>query len=194
MRKLWKGVLLGGAVGAGVRLVQDVRSDEAHDELGFRVGKAATEAALVGGTIGWFLDRRDRKRLAALASSPSLSALLAQAGERAEAVGHAAELAVRKVQAAAEHAAPVLQDVAGTAVERLQQAAEVARPHVQHAADAARPHVQHAADAARPRLYAAAEVAAARAAEAAEAVRPRVDHALASLAELAEAGRQRASA
>ena len=43
MRKLWKGVLLGGAVGAGVRLVQDVRGDEAHDELGFRVGKAATE-------------------------------------------------------------------------------------------------------------------------------------------------------
>lgn len=172
MRKLWKGVVLGGAVGAGVRLVQDVRSDEAHHEVGVRVGKAAAEAALVGGTIGWFLDRRDRKRLVALASSPSLSALLAQAGERAEALGHAAEIAVRKVQVVAEHAAPALQDVAETAVERLHQAAEVARPHVQYAADAA-----------RPRLHAAAGAA-----------RPRVDHALASLAELAEAGRQRASA
>jgi hypothetical protein len=174
MRKLWKGVLLGGAVGAGVRLVQDVRSDDAHDELGLRVGKAAAEAAMVGGAIGWYLDRRDRRRMIALASGPSLSSILAQAAERAEAVGHAAELAVRRAQQTAEHATPVLQDAAGAAVERLQQAAELAVPAVAAAAGSARGHLNAAADLARPHVASASEAAKLRALAAAEAARPHV--------------------
>lgn len=176
MRKVWRGVLLGGAVGAGVRLVQDMRSDGGHDELAVRVGRAAAEAALVGGAVGWFLDRRDRRRLAAMASSSSLGALLGQASERAEAVGHAAEVAVRRVQAAAESAAPVLQDAAGTAIELVQHAADAALPAVAAAAGSAREHLAAATEAARPHVAAASEGARSRAHSAADSARPHVRH------------------
>lgn len=174
MRKLWKGVMLGGAIGAGVRVAQDIRSDAPEEDLAARAGKAAAEAALVGGAIGWFLDRRDAKRLAALSASPSLAAVLAQAGELAEDVRLAADLAVRKVQAAAEFAGPVLYDAAETARDRVVHAAETAKPHVVAAADSARWRAHHASEVVKPHVVSAAEAARSRANLAADSARPRI--------------------
>lgn len=194
MRKLWKGVLIGGAVGAGVRLAQDSRRQGDAADTGVEVARAAAQAALVGGVIGWALDRRDARRLAALTTSPSLAAVLAQAGDRAEDVRLAAEVARRKAHAAAELALPVLHDAADSARERIALATETARPHVAAVAEVARERAHQAGAAARPHVTSAMELAAARATLAGEAARPKLDQARASFHDLADAGRQRVGA
>lgn len=194
MRKLWKGVLIGGAVGAGVRLAQDSRRQGDGTDTGVEVARVAAEAALVGGFIGWVLDRRDARRLAALTTGPSLAAVLVQAGDRAEDVRLAVDVAKRRAQAAAEVALPALHDAADSARERLALATEAARPHVAAAAEVARERAHQAGAAARPHVTAAMELAAARAALAGEAARPKLDQARTSFHDLADAGRQRVGA
>src|SRR5688572_8784891 len=139
MKKLWKGVLIGGAVGAGVAAVQASRSENPADTpLGPRLAKAAGEAALVGGAIGFFLDWRQAKRRKAL--PPRLAKLpgaVAVADVALPALQHAAEVAARRAAEAAEAARPHVQDAADLARRRAAEAADAARPHVQHAADLA---------------------------------------------------------
>jgi hypothetical protein len=158
MRKLWKGVLIGGAVGAGVAAVQASRS-ETDAAMGPALAKAAGEAALVGGAVGWFLDRRDRKRRRTVPAPLSkVPGALAVADIALPVLQHAAEIAARRASEAADVARP-----------RVQAAAEAARPHVEHAAEVVRSRANEAADAARPHVQAAADSARRKAGEAADA-------------------------
>ena len=48
MRKLWKGILIGAVIGAGIKAVQEVQGDDDLDQVGPSVAKAAGQAALAG--------------------------------------------------------------------------------------------------------------------------------------------------
>jgi hypothetical protein len=178
MGKVLKGVLLGGAVGAAVAVLQSTRRQEADDQVMERALKGAAEAALVGGAIGFILDRRARARArAAAAAAP----VIVQYARRAKPV---VDSALELVMDAAEAARPHVERAATVARERATDAAEAARPHVEHAAavarerasdaaeaaaDAARPHVQKASKAARKRVEPLVEGARDRAADLADA-------------------------
>ena len=161
MRKLWKGILLGAAVGGTVKAVQEVRGDGTIDEVGPAVAKAAGQAAAAGAVVGFVLDRRDRRKMTRLQRAKAkagLGGVVAGAG------------------ALAEVALPAIQAAAGAAKEKSVRAAEAAKPHAQHAAEvamkkgleaaeAAKPHAQHAADLAKVRAHKASEAAKAKLAE-----------------------------
>jgi hypothetical protein len=169
MRKLVKGVLLGAAVGATVKVVQEVRGDGSIEQVGPSVAKAAGQAAVAGAAVGFVLDRRDRRRLSRLRRARAkvdLSGVVAGAGALAEvalpALQSAAERARDTGLKAAEAAKPKLELAADLAREKGTEAAKAARPHVEHAAKAARPHVEHAADLAKARAQKAGEAAKAK--------------------------------
>jgi hypothetical protein len=147
MRKLMKGVLLGAAVGATVKAVQEVRGDGSIEQVGPSVAKAAGQAAVAGAAVGLVLDRRDRRKMSRMRRARSkvdLSGMVASAG------------------ALAEVARPALQSAAELAKEKGAEAAKAAKPRVEHAAKVARPHVEHAADLAKARAQKAGEAAKAK--------------------------------
>jgi hypothetical protein len=158
MRKLAKGLLIGGAVGAGVAGVMAFRDESDTGPVGPRVAKAAAQAAAVGAAIGWLLDRRDRARLAQARRSGLGGALVG----------------------AAESALPVIQYAADVAARRAAEAADVAWPYVESAADTVRARAGEVAEAARPYVESAADTVRARAGDVAGATRPHVESALQS--------------
>jgi flagellar biosynthesis GTPase FlhF len=131
MGKIVKGIVLGAAVGAGIRVATDLRNTE--DDLGAiapRVAKTAGEAALAGASVGLLLTVRDKRRAKKIARSLKGAA---------------------KVRALAGTGLQV-------AIPALQHAFEEARPHVVHAleeakdrADDLRPVLEHASKRARKR-------------------------------------------
>jgi hypothetical protein len=169
MRKLVKGVLLGAAVGATVKAVQEVRGDGSIDQVGPSVAKAAGQAAVAGAAVGFVLDRRDRRKLSRLRRARSkvdLSGMVASAGALAEvarpALQSAAELAKEKSAKAADAAKPHVLAAADLAREKGSEAAKAAKPRVEQAAKVARPHVEHAADLAKARAQKAGDAAKAK--------------------------------
>jgi hypothetical protein len=158
MRKLWKGVLLGAAVGGAVKVVQEVRGEGTIKEVGPAVAKAAGQAALAGAVVGFALDRRDQSKLRRLerARKGNLSGVLAGAGALAEAARpafhSAAEVARERGLKAAEAAKPRLEEALEVAREMGSEAAKAARPRVEHAADLARAGAQRAGEAAKAKL------------------------------------------
>lgn len=143
MRKLWKGVLLGAAVGGAVKSAQEVRRSGSVDTAGPAVAKAAAEAAVIGAVVGFVLDRRDRRaltRLQKMKAKAGMTSIVAGAGVLADAATKAAK-------------------------PRIEAAAKAARPHVEKAADAARPRVEHAAEVARVRAQKATDAAKAKLAD-----------------------------
>ena len=147
MGKIVKGIVLGAAVGAGIRLAQDMKSEDDLGAIAPRVAKTAGEAALAGAAVGVLLTARDRRRLKKMRKSMSGSA---------------------KLRAMAETGLQV-------AVPALHQAAEITRERAVHAAEVARPHVVHAVEVARPAVEAAAKDARKRANKAAKKAKPRVE-------------------
>src|SRR5687767_9458138 len=102
MRKLWKGVLLGAAVGGTIKAVQEIQGEGDIDQVGPEVAKAAGQAAAMGAVVGFMLDRRDRRKMSKKAKAKAkagagLGSALAGAGALAEvafpAIQHAAEMA-----------------------------------------------------------------------------------------------------
>jgi hypothetical protein len=172
MRKLWKGVLLGAAVGGAVKLVQEVRGDGSIEQVGPAVAKAAGQAAVAGAAVGFVLDRRDHRKLTRLRrarSKANLSGVIAGAGALADA-------ALPAFQTAAETAKEAGLKAAEAAKPRIEEAIEAARPHVLAAAEAARekgsevakvakPHVEYAADRAKAGAHRAGEAAKAKLSE-----------------------------
>jgi len=135
MGKIVKGIVLGAAVGAGIRLAQDLRTTE--DDLGAiapRVAKTAGEAALAGAAVGIVLTARDKRRMRRMAKSATGVAKLRSA-----------------VETGLQVAVPALHQAAEIMSERAQHAAEVARPQLEHAVEVARPKVEKAAKQARKR-------------------------------------------
>lgn len=61
MRKLLKFALVGGTVGVAFAVASSSRSDQSEDVAGQAVLVGGSVAAL-GGTVGFFLDRRARKK------------------------------------------------------------------------------------------------------------------------------------
>ena len=172
MRKLVKGVLLGAAVGATVKAVQEVRGDGSIEQVGPSVAKAAGQAAAAGAVVGFVLDRRDRRRMTRIQRAKSkvdLSGVVAGAGALAEvalpALQSAAELAKEKGTKAAEAAKPHVLAAADLAQKKGSEAAKAAKPKVEQATKAARPHVEHAADLAKARAQKAGEAAKAKLSE-----------------------------
>jgi hypothetical protein len=133
MGKIVKGIVLGAAVGAGIRLAQDLRSEDDLGAIAPRVAKTAGEAALAGAAVGIVLTARDRRRMKKLARRRPSAKLRS--------------LAETGIQVAV----PALHQAAEITRERAAHAAEVARPQLEHAVDVARPKVEHAAKEARKR-------------------------------------------
>lgn len=172
MRKLWKGVLLGAAVGGAVKVAQEMRGDGPIEEVGPAVAKAAAEAAVAGAVVGLILDRRDRRkrsRLQAMKTKAGLGSVVAGAGALADAalpaIHAAAEAARDKSVKAAEVAKPHVLAAAEVAREKSTEAVHAARPHVEHAADVAKHRAEKAAKAAKPHLDKATSTAKAKLAE-----------------------------
>src|SRR3954469_15814173 len=116
MGKIVKGIVLGAAVGAGIRVATDLRSEDDLGAIAPRVAKTAGEAALAGATVGLLLTVRDRRRLKKLA-------------RRTKGVAKLRNLAETGLQ---------------VAVPALHQAAEITRERAAHAAEVAKPRVEHA--------------------------------------------------
>lgn len=181
MSKLVKGLLLGAAVGAGVKAFQEVRGEGDIDQVGASVAKAAAEGAAVGVAIGFVLDRRDRRRMTKmqkLKAKAGIGSVVAGAGALAEtalpAIQRAAEAARDRAVEAAEAARPHVVHAAEVARDRATEAAVSARPHVAHATDVARERAVKAADVARPKVETAADLAKVRAHKAADAARAKL--------------------
>ena len=167
MGKILKGVLLGGAVGAGIAGVQAMRRDDPTDQVIERAAKAGAEAAVVGGIVAFVLDRRARRRVRSMTVGEALRErnFAAAAIAAKPVVEHALEIAKERAERAAEAAKPRVEHAAEVAKERASAAAEAARPTVERVADAARPHVEHAGEVAKERASHAAEAARERLAE-----------------------------
>ncbi len=149
MGKIVKGIVLGAAVGAGIRVAQDMRSEDDLGAIAPRVAKTAGEAALAGAAVGVVLTARDKRRMKKLAKSAK---------------------AMHKLRSYAETGLQV-------AVPALQQAATTARPHVLHAMEEARERAHDLSDAARPRIESASKQARKRYEKELKKQRPRVEKA-----------------
>ena len=149
MGKIVKGIVLGAAVGAGIRVATDLRSEDDLGAIAPRVAKTAGEAALAGASVGLLLTVRDRRRAKKLARSLKGAA---------------------KMRAFAETGLQV-------ALPALQHAFEEARPHVVHAAEVARDRASDAADDLRPRIEKASKRAKKRAKKEWKHAKPQVDKA-----------------
>jgi hypothetical protein len=159
MRKLWKGVLLGAAVGGAGKAVQEVRGEGSIEDVGPAVAKAAGQAAVAGATVGFLLDRRDRRKLTRLQRAKAKASI---GGVVAGAAG------------LAEAARPHLQTAAETARKKGLEAAEVAKPHAVAAAEVARKKALEAAEVAKPHAVAAADLAKVRAEKAGKAAKAKL--------------------
>jgi hypothetical protein len=146
MGKIVKGILLGATVGAGIRVAQDLRSEDDLGAIAPRVAKTAGEAALAGATVGVLLTARDRRRAKKMRKSLKGAAKLRSYAETGIAV-----------------AVPALQHAAEAARPRVEHAVDVARPHVEAYAKEARKRANTAATKAKPRVEAAAKEARERA-------------------------------
>ena len=149
MGKIVKGIVLGATVGAGIRVAQDLRSEDDLGAIAPRVAKTAGEAALAGAAVGVVLSARDRRRMKRMAKSAK---------------------AMHKLRSYAESGLQV-------AVPALQQAATTARPHVLHAMEEARERAHDLSDAARPRIESASKQARKRYEKELKKQRPRVERA-----------------
>ena len=189
MGKILKGVLLGGAVGAGIAGVQALRRDEPTDQVLERAAKAGAEAAVVGGVVAFVLDRRARRKIRKLTVAEALRErnFAAAALAAKPVVEHALEIAKERAERAADVAKPRVEHAAELARERASAAAEAAKPRVEHAAEVARekarPAVERVTEAARPHVEHASEVARERATAATDLARERAEAARDRLAE-----------
>ena len=161
MRKLWKGIILGAAVGGTIKAVQEIQGEGDIDQVGPAVAKTAGQAAVVGAAVGFVLDRRDRRKLSKKAKAKAkagagLGGALAGAGALAEVaipvIQHAAEVARDKAVVAAEAAKPHVIAAAEVASDKAQHAAKRAKPHVEHAADVTKDKASKAGKAAKAKL------------------------------------------
>jgi hypothetical protein len=159
MRKLWKGLLLGAAVGGAVKAAQEVQGEAPIEEVGPAVAKSAGQAALAGAAVGFLLDRRDRRKLSKLQKAKAkagIGTMVAGAGALADvaipALQHAAKAAKPKLEAAADAARPVMKAAAATAKEKGAEAAKAAKPRLEAAATAAKPRIEAVTDAAKAKL------------------------------------------
>jgi hypothetical protein len=133
-----KGALIGGGVGAALAAARRPSESQADPDKGGRIVKSAAEGALAGAAVGFVLDRKLRRKAAALlASAPVVVEAVADLAQRYE---------------------PVVERFAEVARDRAVDAYEAARPRVVDAYEAARPRVVDAYEAARPRVEDAVEV------------------------------------
>src|SRR2546423_15500097 len=102
MRKLWKGLLLGAAVGGAVKAVQEVQGEGTIDDVMASVGKAAGQAAAAGAGAGFLLDRRGRRRMTKLQRAKASAKGKMQIGTMVAGAGALAHAAMPAAQAAAE--------------------------------------------------------------------------------------------
>jgi hypothetical protein len=178
MGKIVKGIVLGAAVGAGIRLAQDLKTEDDLGAIAPRVAKTAGEAALAGAAVGTLLSMRDRRRrkkaiaAAKAAGGAAKLKMLTQTGVAAAVpvLQHAAEVARERAKDAADTARPVALHLAEEAMERAEHAFEVAKPHLEEAQKQAKKRAQKAgkearkrAEVARPKVEAAAKEARKRA-------------------------------
>jgi len=161
MRKLWKGLVLGAVVGGAVKAAQEVQGEAPIEEVGPVVAKAAGQAAVAGATVGFLLDRRDRRRMTKRQKMKAKAGF----GTMVAGAGALADVAIPALQQAAKAAKPRIEAAAEVAKEKGVEAAKAARPHVEHAADIAKARAQTAAKAAKPRLEAVGDAAKAKLAE-----------------------------
>lgn len=156
MGKIVKGIVLGAAVGAGIRVAQDLKSEDDLGAIAPRVAKSAGEAALAGATVGVLLTARDRRRAKKMRKSLKGAAKLRSYAETGlqvavPALQHAAEYTRPKVEHAYETAKPHVEHAAKEARKRAEKAAKKAKPHVEHAAKEARERATNVADLATER-------------------------------------------
>lgn len=175
MGKVVKGIVLGAVVGAGIRVAQDMNSEDDLGAIAPRVAKTAGEAALAGAAVGLLLsarDRRKQRKMRKRAKGAARLRMLAETGMAAAgpAIQHAAEMTRDRAVHAAEVTRP-----------RVEHAVDVARPHVEHAAKEARKRAEDAAKKAMPRVEAAASMAMERATNVADLAAERAKRALADL-------------
>jgi hypothetical protein len=164
MGKIVKGIVLGAAVGAGIRVAQDMRSEDDLGAIAPRVAKTAGEAALAGAAVGVVLTARDKRRLRKLAKSAKGVAKLRSLAESG------IQVAVPALQHAYEEARPHVLHAAHEAIERAEELRDAAEPHIKKARKRyekemkkQRPRVEHAAKEARDRASNVADLAAERA-------------------------------
>src|SRR5437763_13025399 len=119
MRKLWKGLLLGAAVGGAVKAVQEVQGEGTLDDVMASVGKAAGQAAAAGAVVGSLLDRRDRRRMTKLQRAKASAKGKMQIGTMVAGAG-----------ALADAAMPALHDAAEMAKDRSATLATAAKPRL----------------------------------------------------------------
>jgi len=154
MGKIVKGIVLGAAVGAGIRLAQDLKGEDDLGAIAPRVAKTAGEAALAGAAVG-----------ATAAGGAAKLKLLAESGVAAAVpvLQHAAEVAIKQAREAADTAKPHVVHAAEVATEWAEERIIDAKPHVEKASKQARKRAKKAADQARPKIEAAAKDARKRA-------------------------------
>lgn len=141
MRKSVKFLLLGAVVGGAAVAVKSVKSEEPMDDMAAKAAKVAGSAALGGAVVGWFLDRRARRKAKRSVKLASAAGLM----EAAKAGWPAIEKTSRRARKAAAKSAAKAAAKAG-------KAAEAARPHVEHAAEVAREQATRIGDARRQKM------------------------------------------
>jgi hypothetical protein len=167
MGKVFKYALVAGAAGAAVGAVQSFRRDDDGEQIAQKAMKGAAEGVAIGATLGLFVNRRNKKKLAKqrakVATGLTAAGLLEAAKAAKPVIEHAVEYVTQAAETARPHVEHALVDVA---LPKVEYAAKVARERATEAAVAARPHVEHAATVAKE-----------RATEAAVAARPAVEQA-----------------
>lgn len=171
MGKIVKGIVLGAAVGAGIRVAQDLRSEDDLGAIAPRVAKTAGEAALAGAAVGVVLTARDRRRLKKMAKSATGVAKLRTLAETG------IQVAVPALQHAFEEAKPHVVHAAHEAIERAQELSDAARPHIESASKKARKRYEKELKKAGPRIEAASKQARKRYEKELEKTRPKVERA-----------------
>jgi hypothetical protein len=176
MGKIVKGIVLGAAVGAGIRVAQDMRSEDDLGAIAPRVAKTAGEAALAGAGVGVLLTVRDKRRLAKLAkrNAKGVAKLkhLAESG---------IQTALPAIQQAAETAKPHLEEAGKKARKRYERELKHYRPIVEDAGRKARKRYEKELKKQRPRVEKAAKDARERAGNVADLAAERAKRKLADL-------------
>ena len=174
MGRVIKGALIGGGVAAGVAGFQSLQREDPSDVTRSRVVRAAVQGAVVGGAIGYLIERRVR-----VPKSP-VEEFVDQLADQA---AHAVDVVKPQALAAAALAA----EAARVVRPRIEAASRVAQRNVVSATHAAKPVVVDAARSARPHLEAAGRSAQHSLASATEAAKPVMSQAARAARELAHA-------